>query len=216
MNSPCLLIYDIPESSSVRNPSGELRRRAVRINLSCWVICEQDIPYYLLNEMQIGGATWHVVRFDPREGENLLRMAIESLKRDLKTAVKRAKTARWRAGEQLETNADLTKYERQARVIVRRVKKMLDSAREAANRFGIGEDTINLAHSVNAIDAIKTSMKERARQYAETAATLRQVGDEAMAQAVQSDQIPAGVVADRIDDAGEDATALRTVFDGVI
>ena len=40
----CLLIYDIPERSSVRNPSRRLRSFAVRVNLSFRVIRGGDTP----------------------------------------------------------------------------------------------------------------------------------------------------------------------------
>ncbi|HJZ56144.1 MAG TPA: hypothetical protein VKE74_14345, partial [Gemmataceae bacterium] len=76
----CLLIYDIPEHSTVANPSGRLRRTAVRVNLFCWVIREGDIPYALLNTMATGGATWHVVKFDAGEAGKLIGMATEALK----------------------------------------------------------------------------------------------------------------------------------------
>src|SRR5438552_1177899 len=78
----CLLIYDIPERSAVANPSRFLRRLAVRVNLSCWVIPEGDVPYARLNEMATGGATWHVVRFDAAEAGKLVAMAAAAIRRE--------------------------------------------------------------------------------------------------------------------------------------
>src|SRR5262249_2769872 len=99
----CLLIYDIPENSAVANPSPRLRRMAVRVNLSCWVIREGDIPYALLNTMAEGGATWHVVQFDATEAGKLIGMATEALKRDLREALRRAGRSAERASEHLDT-----------------------------------------------------------------------------------------------------------------
>jgi hypothetical protein len=75
----CLLIYDIPERSGVRNPSRRLRSIAVRVNLSCRVSREGDVPYALLGQMAAGGATWHVVRSDADEGVKLVGMAVRAL-----------------------------------------------------------------------------------------------------------------------------------------
>jgi hypothetical protein len=50
----------------VRNPSRRLRPVAVRVNLSCWVIREGDVPYALLNEMARGRG--HLARRPVRRG----------------------------------------------------------------------------------------------------------------------------------------------------
>src|SRR5438105_3584365 len=55
--SACLLVYDIPTAARVPNPSPRLRRLGVRINLSCRVVREGDVPYALLNSMREGGVS---------------------------------------------------------------------------------------------------------------------------------------------------------------
>src|SRR5262245_46907399 len=90
---PCLLIYDIPEGRGIANPSRSLYRRGVRVNLSCWVIPEERIPYYRLRELGMKGATWHVVRFADDQIEILLDMIRESLNKQIKDAETRLATS---------------------------------------------------------------------------------------------------------------------------
>ena len=102
----CLLIYDIHQHSVVPYPSRRLRTVAVRVNLSCWVIREGDVPYALLHEMALGGATWHVVRFDAGEGPKLVGMAVEAIKRDIRDAMRRANRSAADAGRKLDHSAE--------------------------------------------------------------------------------------------------------------
>jgi hypothetical protein len=208
---PCLLIYDIPENSDVRNPSPRLRTRAVRVNLSCWVIQEGDIPYALLNEMRAGGATWHVVRFDPSESGKLIAMAREALIRDIRDAMRRATRSSDNAAQRIEggentpeTRAD---YARRIRPIVRRLTRLLRDTIQAAERFGIEGEELSILDAHRSIQAIQEGMQARARAYAEAASAVRALGDHALANSADADQVPAGVLADRIDD--EDYGAAR-------
>src|SRR5205085_1363658 len=86
----CLLIYDIPTGSRIPNPSPRLWRVAVRINLSCWLVLEENIPYALLNGMSERGASWHVVKFAGDEAGKLLGMATEALRKEVADAVEEA------------------------------------------------------------------------------------------------------------------------------
>jgi len=213
----CLLIYDIPERSTVRNPSNRLRWRAVRVNLSCWVIREGDIPYSLLNEMAAGGATWHVVRFDASEGVKLVRMAVEALKRDIRDAMRRANRSADAAGRRLDQTTDnpteaKRRYAERARPIIRRLNRLLADVQKAAERFGIDQTAISLADAHTSVRALQAGMLVRAKAYAEAVEAVRALGDEAMANAAAADLVPAGILADDIDERGGDASALRETF----
>jgi hypothetical protein len=212
----CLLIYDIPERSEVANPSPRLRRMAVRVNLSCWVIREGDIPYHLLNEMAQGGATWHVVRFDAGESEKLIGMAREALIRDIRAAMKRANSSADGATRKLEAGENTTETRAQfierVKPIVRRVNKLLADTRKVAERFGIDPAALSLADAATALQAIQSGMYARAQAYAEAAEQVRKLGDAAMANAAAADLVPAGIMADDIDERGGNAGALRDAF----
>lgn len=213
----CLLIYDIPERSKVGNPSNRLRSMAVRVNLSCWVIREGDIPYVLLNDMAAGGATWHVVRFDAGESEKLVGMAREALIRDIREALRRANRSAAVAAQPIEAGENTANtraaFVERVRPLVRRMNRLLADARKAAERFGIDPASVSVDDAAAAVRALQSGMYARARAYADAAALVRQLGDEAMANAAAADLVPAGILADDIDDRGGDASALREAFE---
>jgi hypothetical protein len=211
------LIYDIPEKSRVPNPSRRLRPIAVRVNLSCWVVREGDIPYALLHEMARGGATWHVVRFDASEGAKLVGMAVEAIKRDIRDAMRRANRSADAAAQKLDPAAEdptevKRRYAERARPVVRRLLRLLADVRKAAERFGIEPESVSLADAHAAVSALQAGMLARARAYGEAVEQARMLGDAAMAGAAAADLVPAGILADDIDDRGGDAGALREAF----
>jgi hypothetical protein len=55
-------------------------------------------------------------------------------------------------------------------------------------------------------------MLARAKASAEAVGQVRTLGDMAMASAAAADLIPAGILADDIDDRDDDSSALREVF----
>lgn len=213
----CLLIDDIPERSGVRNPSRRLRSMAVRVNLSCWCIREGDIPSTLLNEMALGGATWHVVRFDATESVKLIGMAVDAIKRDIRDAMRRANKSADAAGRKLDPDAAnptevKRRYAERTRPIIRRLTRLLSDVQKAAARFGLDRTTLSLTEAMAGVNALQAGMYERARAYAAAVEQVRALGDAAMANAAGADLVPAGILADDIDDHGGDASALRDAF----
>jgi hypothetical protein len=190
---------------------------AVRVNLSCWVIREGDIPYSLLHEMAAGGATWHVVRFDASEGEKLVGMAVEAIKRDIREAMRRANRSADSAGRRMEASQGSPSDTRrrfavQSRPIIRRLTRLLADVQKAAARFGIDRASLSLIDAMAGVNALQAGMLERARAYAAAVEQVRSLGDFAMANAAGADLVPAGILADDIDDHGGDASALREAF----
>jgi hypothetical protein len=181
------------------------------------VIREGDIPYALLHEMATGGATWHVVRFDASEGAKLVGMAVESLKRDIRDAMRRANRSVDAAGRSLDPVADnptdvKRRYAERARPIIRRLTRLLSDMQKAAERFGIDRAALSLTDAMAGVNSLQAGMLARARAYAEAVAQVRALGDGAMANAAGADLVPAGILADDIDDRGGDASALRDAF----
>lgn len=215
----CLLIYDIPERSGIPNPSRRLRSMAVRINLSCWVIPQGDIPYALLNGMAERGATWHCVKFDANEGERLVAMAIDSIKRDIRLTLDRARTSSARVNRRLDVAADTvegqdaidahTRARKDASQVVSRLRRMLRDYEAVATRFGITRDQLGLSAAMNATNAIGAGMKERARLFGRAIRELEghSGADDGMVQAMKRDDVHHGVAADYMEDRGMHQTA---------
>ncbi len=62
------------------------------------------------------------------------------------------------------------------------------------------------------VNSLQAGMLARARAYSEAVEQVRLLGDSAMANAAGADLVPAGILADDIDDHGGDASALRDAF----
>jgi hypothetical protein len=204
-----LLIYDIPEASDFPNPSGVLRRVAVRINLSCWVIPEHLIPYELLGRMAEAGASWHTVKFDSTEGKKLVTMAVNSLRQELADAVRRSETARDGAERQLGESTESreraeARYLRRAEGIAERYNGLAADLVAAARVFGISATALQLDAATTAVDAISAGMHERARQYLRANQTLQAAG-----MGTFTPDCPAGILADVLADVGFEGQALQ-------
>lgn len=223
----CLVIYDIPQGSELANPSPKLRRRAIRVNLSCWIVREDLVPYSLLNELAEGGAVYHVVKFDASEGKNLIKMAIQALKKEVAEHVQRGEESMQSAAERHLGNEDITPEERQARfelragAIVARLEELLEDVKEAAKQFGIDPKRLSLTQARATIAALDAGYQTRAAEYAKAQKKLagRSGTGAALAEAAAADNLPAGVAADYLDDtastAEEGGESLREVFAGV-
>jgi hypothetical protein len=216
---PCLLIYDIPDRANVANPSPRLRRRAVRVNLSCWVIPESEVPYHLLHEMELGGATWHVVRFADDEVKNLVRMAREAILQQTADAERRAKRSVEQATERVTNDAENgaadaaeKKFRTRTGAAVRRVKVLLGDLKMAAERFGIGDAGTSLSAALASVNAAHAAASARARLVAEAAREAAKVGDGRMGEAAAADLVPALILADYVEENGGDAEAMRLAF----
>lgn len=196
----CMLIYDIPDTADVPNPSRVLRRLGVRVNLSCWVIPESDVPYTTLHALTEGGATWHTVRFDASEARKLVDMAVAALRRELADAVARAEASRDGADAQLAASSDdpdraEAYYLRRAASIAERCRELQDDLAAVAGRFGIDPEQFGAAAAETAVAAISAGMHARAAEYAAAvkAAKAAGMGD--------VDGVPAAVMQDVLRDA---------------
>lgn len=206
---PCLLIYDIPEDSDLENPSGFLYRRGVRVNLSCWVIPEERIPYWRLNQLREGGATWHVVRFADDQTETILTMVRESLAKQAEEARQRAEQSFANAQAEMPEQGETHCLNRN-RATARRVSAMLADLAIAATSFGVSTDPLDEA--LRRIRVAHTLADKRARAVARQARDARRVGLGTMADAIEADEAPPLIAADAIEEAGEDQTEVRDLF----
>jgi hypothetical protein len=222
----CLLIYDIPDTADIPNPSNRLRRIAVRVNLSCWVVREGDIPYNYLHWLKEQGATWHVVKFDTDENEKLVKMALDSIRKDIRLSIQRAKASADSAGCKLN-DPDMTpedkskRYDSVTRATIKRLKETLNSLSAAAKLFGITDRDISLNEALQQTTAIQSSVARKAAEYNRAINRLASLyGDnDGMVRNARGDRVPAGILADNLEERGngrEDASLaqkLRGMFE---
>lgn len=215
----CLLIYDIPDESGFPNPSNILRSIAVRVNLSCWVIPEHNIPYVLLGEMERAGGTWYTVKFDASEGDKLRRMAVDAITREIQESISRAEVSAVRALRKFQRSKEAPEkaqstYQKVVGQIDRRMSRLQRQLRRVTLEFGIEQSAIPLTRLTRATVTIQDKVKARCRLYADA---IRQVQgihgiQNAMAQAGRVDRVPALILADYMDDYGLDSRKLRAAF----
>lgn len=222
-NPYCWLVYDIPDVAKIANPSPQLRRIASRVNLSCWVIPEANVPYSLLHEMAEHGVDWHVVRFDPDEKEKLVGMVAATLTKSLRDIPKRAGLAEANADSACRgaSGADrweaLGKYERRTRAILKRAEGLMDDYKEAARHFGLDFCQLGSGAARDAVQGIKAAVEARAALYAELRWRLNErPQDQGMAAAMAADDVPVGVALDYAEEQGIDVAAARAAFQGVM
>ena len=104
------------------------------------------------------------------------------------------------------------RYAARARQVVRRLNRLLEDVERAAERFGIDPTAISLSDAYAAVLALQAGMLARAKAYGEAVEEVRRLGDAAMADAGAADLVPAGILADDIEDRDGDASALRGAF----
>jgi hypothetical protein len=174
----CLLYYDIPTRAEVDNPSNVLRRFAVRVNLSCWIIREADIPYALMHRLSEAGVSWNTVPFDPKAGDRIMRTVLEALRTEVGDAIQRSQEAHAAADVQLAGAEDTDKaeerYLRRAEGITKRFKQLREDLEAAASNFGINPAALQFETAQAAVDQIGVAMHERARIYLESIRTIRE------------------------------------------
>lgn len=224
--SAYLLVYDIPAASEIPNPSAYLRGFAIRINLSCWIVQEADIPYAYLHEIASLGAVWRAVKFDPSEAANLIELATQSLRSEIAEMRNNTRRSCERASATMElgeTESSLKAIQKQRGTVAQRLnnlRKNLNKLKGAAARFGISADVVGLPGAMAYVSQLHGVMNRRAEAFARATNIIEREHGSGTANAVRAGQVPAFAMADMVQDAGgteADTVAenLRNIFRGV-
>lgn len=211
-----LLYYDIPDSIRFPNPSRLLRRVAVRVNLSVWVVPVDLIPWNLLARMDAKGISRNVVEFADKEADNLIAIARAAFAAQVIAAANSAqKTASKAAGvgedEGLE-GADLAHYvDARVRAATRKGERLIAELTSAASGFGLSPDDFAAPNALSQLAIIRSVSASRAAKYAKATRKVRALASGSpystaagLANAAESDTLPAFVLADFLRDSGDD------------
>ena len=213
---PVMLVYDIPSRSPAANPSGRLRRLGVRVNLSCWVMPEANVPYSLLHGLATQGVRWHVTPYHPNAAGAIVDMVIGSLRRELADTLARAEETQANSEAKLtaEDNDDSTytrckKLRDAADGITKRIKTLTDDLLAGAKALGVPASVIDVAGAATAARKLRDAMHERAALYARAGTAARKLGSTgvALANAVAADAIHGGIVGDFLMESDDAETA---------
>lgn len=215
---------DVPEAENFEHPSQWLRRIAAWSSGSCWIIPESQIPYTRLNQMSRVGVRWGSRKMDSSEAVKMLEEAIASMNREIQSAAVSAQNSQ-QSAERLLTNAapdaDPEKVRRsyiyRTTQIAKTARRRIDDVVTAAGVFGVTNRIVTRQAAQAMVQTVESAMQQRARLFADAVATARQSNTSdgaAVATAAEQNQMPAGILADYLQDQGHDdqAESLRTAF----
>lgn len=137
-----LLVYDIPTGAKLRNVSQFLWRIGARINLSCWIVPDKNVPLVPIAEWRAAGAVVEIVRFDERDGDQIIRLATQGLLGELQEIRNRLDagiaSVRDRLGRASAADeSELNKLGAYRSGCLRNAKRSLVAAQECAATFDI-------------------------------------------------------------------------------
>jgi hypothetical protein len=222
---PWLFFYDIPAYRGIANPSVRLRRYAIRLNLSNWLVPENDIPYELISHLRSRGSNCHVIPFDHTRTENLVNTLITELGKYVSEATEEIEKANHNADRTFDTseyNIEIRgkKYLAHAKLINKRIASLMGDMQAVAERFSIDPNAVRLSGAMTRVNAVRDLITTRCEIISGMVNLARQNGKhstgEALANAVEdsdgADQTPVGVLADYLEEQGEDMSAYRSAF----
>jgi nucleotide-binding universal stress UspA family protein len=219
--SACMLFYDIPEGRRIKNPSRVLYPIAVRLQLSCWVIDDGDLPYHTLNRLREQGATWHVLEFSTRSAGKVAGLVAANLRQQIRETVARAQTAAARAARVLNQQDETPeerrdKFDAATRRIINNTARQLRAFKSAAQKFGVEDSTISLSDAVLAANAVQHAMQARAKEFVKVTRTLRERAGSfdptGVITTAERDMMPPEILADYAEENDVDVTELRRVI----
>lgn len=214
------LCYWIPKGR-FPNPSGRLRRRGFRIDGSVWVIPNNAIPYHLLDEMTAAGVTWHLLEFIPGEGEKILALARNAMRKEIEDGQRRLAEVIERydsrydadlgqAQDGNETDKAEKQYRSRTKEAVKRAEQLLKDIEAAAARFGIeARSELPLMSALDRVNALRLTAGARASAYTRLA---EQTKGTLMEAAASEDEVPAGELADYVEENGGNPGNVRELF----
>lgn len=207
-----LLVYDVPSALNIDNPSAQLRRRAVRINLSCWVVPEGYEPWNYLDELRVAGVSWHIIAFDASESDKLIALAKEAIAREVLAALERCRKSRDGAFERFEDDPSDASWDKVDATVDRafeRLEEVLQELEEAAGAFKLDAQLLPF----DSARAQARKLKAMADVCAASIADLvKRVSETPIAEAAKNDEVLPLILADYAEDNGLDASAVRAVF----
>ena len=211
-----LLQYDIRTNSRIPHPTTILHNRALRFQLSCWIIEESRIPWNYLKSLDDEGIgnVWDVIHFADTMSVEVMNILVRNLRRDIEDAEKRANASLERLDEQERNAVDEGDKSRDKRCkervkVLERSEKLLKGLQEAATLYGIDVNSLpfqtsfSRLTSLRGVNGVRTAL---AAQLTEMATGTR------FEAAAKADEIPVEILADAMEDEGNDTTSIRSAF----
>jgi len=165
-----LLVYDIPQTAKLPNPSAFLWQIGARINLSCWIIPDRNVVRIPVADWRARGAIVELVRFDEKDGDTIIRLARESIERhlhEIRDYTERCMNSALKKLAEVPTGDEvmMKKGKQATQVVTWRAKRDLERAMECALTFDLTADVQHLfdaaRHTVAAQEKIAFDAVQR-------------------------------------------------------
>jgi hypothetical protein len=213
-----ILTYDIPSAINFPNPSNILRRRGVRFNLSCWILDEDRVPWSLVEDMKQAGIrkVYVVPGFDTNH-EDAQRLMIDALTEDVRKQQERDLKALKRQDEALaaaeaeangvwtrELDAARKKHAKDRKSTLKSTEKLLADLAYAMDLYKLNKNLVPFSSARQQIANIRALNGAQASYYTQMAAAAQGTP---LAAAAAADDIPAGILADFVEENGNQTLA---------
>lgn len=223
------LEYDIPTRVMARgelvHPSTYLWSRGVRTSGSMWILPEGNVPKMRLRELTRTGCTWHITKIDVSDAANHMQRAISALQTERLEAFASAERCRIAADERRDNgegdiNAKIKKHAADLKRIEKELERKLKNVEEGAKALnipmhwveGTSLRTIIRGTVVNPTRKEWDNKVEVAANAVETLRKLNTTDSNAMADALERDEVDPKIVADYLQDNDKDVFSLRDVY----
>lgn len=218
-----VLVYDIPTvPSQIQNPSVNLRRMCVRINLSCWLVKNGRIPFQVIEDLNRGiGVRWFVTPVFAGDVDSMLEFVRDNLQIELREHCERV-TALLEAGPTTKQGRnpstdplDVTRWERNIRLAQTRVTKLIEDSEVACSEFGLD---VNFRKATGWLSRLTQRIVERTEAVQNAAYTLPT--NDPIRAAALAQEVPDEILADYVQDNGGEtegeilAEVTRSARDG--
>lgn len=151
MNST-LAVYDIPKALRIPNPSAQLRRYGIRLNLSAWIFPPGRVPVDVLEDLKAAGGSVHLIEFAEKSWEQVLDLARAEVRRVCKDAAKyvqgRVEAIRLSIEIMQDEPAFLDGLYIKWRAVIGKARRELLSAEQCAFGFTIAGDVTDATEAL--------------------------------------------------------------------
>lgn len=210
-----------------RNPMWRLWRIGIWISGSQWILPADSTPLTMIEEMNALDCTTHVLPFESSDVD-LCNLAAKQAAREIARRQGSADQTEAnlyrqltdlealnaeRAGRGLPPLPAITaaRYRTGARAAMTSARRRIRTVARGAAAFGVAADTFEAA--TLSIAAHLNRVDEQAKKYVEMTKQLAENGDTALAAAAKADELPVGVMLDRLQDRDVDVNGARELFE---
>lgn len=218
-----ILDYDVPSSGPTEgfSPAAALRRYAVPMTKSVWLVRSSNVPWNFIAEMRSMGVKIDTSKLDASETRRKVSRAVLFMIDQLNAKIAASLTTARNAGIKLDqaqangVNPDdaIKTYKKSIAAVDHTLRKYIDDTNEGAKAFTLNVTAFGMPRLQDHAKAIRATMDERAEAYAQATRALADV-DPVLATMAAQDQLHVAPMADALREAGkeEEADAVQKAF----